>query len=201
MGESQLEIAYDRAGQRNERTRQRRAIDGDGLEITRTADSHVHVESIGVAGSDRTAAGARHVATLLPHGSHAASSALLLLPGASGDEGLLLNGLPPLAVTELTDAAEISLGEQTLYVHATAGGTAAETFAAGEHEECARCKRALTRGALVRRCGTCASAHHEGPTGDPKLGDLWCASYDVKCGRCGAPLGAAAAPEDDHRGG
>ncbi len=145
-----------------------------------------------------------HIATLLPHGTGDLRSAVLLLSSdtafASHDDVLLVNGLPPLTVTELADRAEISLGTESLF-YRKAGSTALEIFDSIEDEDCVRCKRRIAQGAVIRRCSVCGSAHHEGATTDPKLGDLWCAGYDPKCGRCGGLWDTTPASEDAHHGG
>lgn len=180
-----MELAWQQAVAGEPRTWSRCGIDREGLVITRTADSTLNIDP---ASSRDGADDTEHIATLLPHGAGDVRSTVLVLPSpsrASGEAPLLLNGLPPLAVTELSDGAEISLGVQSFYYDATTTSMEPEIFDAAEDEDCARCKRVLKKGAAIRRCGACASAHHEGPSADPELGDLCCASYDAKCGRCG----------------
>ena len=167
----------------------RRRIDAAGLDLTLGADSTPCVEPASRGGR------AEPLATILPHGAGDLGGAVLLLRSRPSREiALLVDGFPPLTVTELTDGAEISVGTDSFYVHRD-GRSELEVFAGPEHERCARCKRAFVHGDVLRRCGLCAVAHHEGPTADPALPDLFCASYDPKCARCGEPWEATAPAE------
>lgn len=174
------------ASQRAEGPWLRRRIEDAGLEITRRADGTLCVDPTGTRPCDD--GDAEHVATLLPHGADDARSAVLLLPSlANHDATLLLNGFPPLGVTELSDRAEISLGGHTLYFYSKAETAAIEIFDGFEDQECARCKRPLQKGDAIRCCILCDSPHHEGRTVDKQLPDLLCASYDSTCARCREP--------------
>ena len=188
-----MEIAYRRCdagerdgrggrGRRDEQSWLRRPIDDTGLDIIHREDSSLHVEPAGT--SRRGDESTELIATLLAHGTGEVRSAVLLLSReGSGTVVLLVNGFPPLSVTELPDGAEISVGAESLFFHRT-GRPEIEIVDGVTEEECARCKRPLGEGDSIRRCGFCASPHHEGPTAAAELPDLWCASYDPTCARC-----------------
>ena len=171
-------------------TTARTRIEGAGLDISQGADARLRLDAAGTGSGEETA---EYLATLLPVGAGDAPSAVLLLPGhARQGASLLLDGLPPLGVTELPARAEISLGADTLFYDragrtATAGRAATEIFDGVEEAQCARCKRPLEQGDAIRRCSLCASPHHEGPTANPELPDLSCGSYDQTCARCREP--------------
>lgn len=166
--------------QRSKRPWQRRRIPATGLDITRRADSTLRVDPRGTSYRDDEPT--QYIATLLPHGADPRT--VLLLP--SYDTGLLVDGFPPLTVTELADGMEISVGADSLYCHGT-GPAEIELFDGAENERCARCGALLESGDAIQRCTLCASAHHEGVRTDPKRPDLYCASYDPVCGRCKEP--------------
>ncbi len=130
------------------------------------------------------------VAELIPHRSHGVDCVVLLRASRLGNShvDLLVNGYPPLGIVELDDRSEIAIGGEVL-LYDGAGRSVVQEFVTGEESSesapCARCKRRLCDGDLVRFCNQCASPHHEGPTASTSLPDLLCASYDPRCARCG----------------
>jgi hypothetical protein len=162
---------------------------GGTLRVRPAADLHPDAETV------------HHVARLLPHAAGDVGGAVLVLP--SRGSAILVNGFPPLAVSELPDGAELSIGADSLFYQSSeraeiesfaAGGIEGESEGAGE---CARCNRPLEEGDVILRCSHCGSPHHEGATVNPRLPDLSCASYDPSCARCNQPLGTATFPEDE----
>ena len=113
-------------------------------------------------------------ARLVPFAQHGAPRAALV---ARAGTGLMLNGLPPLAVSVLRHRDEIVLGGSRLVFSAFAATELAPFVADAPGTRCARCKAVLVAGELVLRCGACGAPHHE-------HGELLCASYDVRCGGC-----------------
>jgi hypothetical protein len=171
----------------------RRRIGDAGLVVTRSADATLRVDLPGAQHeSDATT---EYIATVLPCGV-GLRSAVLLLPGHASDATLLINGFPPLPVTELPEGAEISLGAESLFYH-TGGSSEIEVFAGSDEERCPRCMRGFEQGDAIRRCSFCDSPHHEGATVEPDVPDLWCASYDPICAQCREPWQATAANQTD----
>ena len=162
----------------------RRRIDESGLIVSRGADSTIQIAPAGSHQDEATDERPEYLATLLACGERG-RDAVLLLPGRASDSPLLVNGFPPLSVTELPEGTEISLGPESLFCHA-AGLREIEIFA-GCDEICPRCKRALEPGDAIRRCSHCESPHHEGRAANSDLPELRCASYDPVCAHCRAP--------------
>ena len=147
-----MELAYQRAGDGREKIWTQQRIAEDGLDITRRVGSPLRVDR---SGATRDEEMVQHIATLLPHGNGDLRSAVLLLANdaasfASHDAVLLVNGLPPLTVTELTDRAEISLGAESLF-YRKVGSTALEIYDSIEDEYCPRCKRRILQDRRRRR--------------------------------------------------
>lgn len=196
-----MEIVFQ-ASSKHDSVRQRSAlrcrIDDGGLAITRRADSTLCVDPAGVGHSGDEITG--HIALILPHGDGELRSAVMLLPSELGQaSSVLLDGYPPLAVSELADGAEISIGADSMVYHETRRALT-EIFAGKEVDHCARCRRLLEQGDSIRRCGTCLSPHHEGPRANPERPHLLCASYDPACGRCGVRFETTPSTEDEHDG-
>ena len=194
--------ASDEDGAPSDETRRpwaRQHIDEVGVDITRGPDGTLHVRPAGALHPD--AETVRHLARLLPHAAGDVGGAVLVLP--SRGTAILVNGFPPLAVSELPDGAELSIGADSLFYQSSERAEI-ESFAAGGIEgesegegECARCNRPLEEGDVILRCSHCGSPHHEGATVNPRLPDLSCASYDPNCGCCGERLGTPTSPEDE----
>lgn len=180
--------------QRSGRVWTQRRIEESGCLISQGVDSLLRIDPVGT--SPHRSDGARPIATLLPHRVGELSTAILLLSSVESGSRLLVNGYPPLTVSELTDHAEITLGDTSLFYRA-ASDTKIELFAGGDEAECQRCRRALAEGDAVLTCRHCSTPYHEGATSDPSLGDLRCASYDATCARCGEPWDQSAADAKD----
>lgn len=198
-----MEIAMrepDQGDASGQRSWSRRPIDDRGLVITRKADSTLRVDPVGFRhGEDEVA---NPIALILPHGTGELRAAVMLVPNVlspgSREGRVLLNGYPPLAVTELLHGTEISIGADSLVFRETRSALS-ETFDSDSVEHCARCKQLLEGGDSIRRCGTCLSPHHEGTRANSKRPQLFCASYDPLCGRCGARFEEATPNSEEER--
>jgi hypothetical protein len=171
------------------------SIDDVGLVVRRRLDSTL---SLLPAGCDDE--GAEYIATILPAGDNM-RSAILLLPGNECDGALLVDGLPPLSVSELPDGAELSFGAESLFFFSRETREI-EIYAGNDGDDgelCPRCKRMLLKGDAIRRCSNCESPYHEGSTASPDLPELLCASYDPACAHCGVV--AAKTPGDHEESG
>jgi hypothetical protein len=129
-------------------------------------------------GAPREGAALARLVPLFLRGSR--EIALVAAPHA---RGLLVGGVPPLAVELLDDRAEIRVGAETLYLTRSAPASVERFDAVGAPAACLRCTRVLRPGDSVLRCGGCGGLHHEGERaegGEP----LSCASYDRRCAGC-----------------
>jgi hypothetical protein len=135
--------ASDEDGAPSDETRRpwaRQPIGEVGVDITRGPDGTLHVRPAGALHPD--AETVHHVARLLPHAAGDVGGAVLVLP--SRGTAILVNGSPPLAVTELPDGAELSIGADSLFYQSSERAEI-ESFAAVGIEVVGGSRRSLDR--------------------------------------------------------
>ena len=165
-----------------------RAHNGDGVN-----NEFLEVEAGGLklGASDRAAAGAT---TLVPFTERGRSAVVMLL-GAAGSRGILVDGYPPLSLSVLDPGTELVVGDDRYVLEASVAPPQVVLFSATDRPvRCVRCRRRLAVGDAVLACAHCGALRHEGPRADPIKPALECASYDPICNQCkgaSVPVGEA----------
>jgi hypothetical protein len=124
------------------------------------------------------------IATLRPHRVRGSSVAVLLLGKSSVP--VLVNGFTPLPVTLLDDGCELIIGRHLLRFCKSQPQSITRFSKADRADCCATCTRPLEVGDEILRCSSCQAPRHEGELAAPGEQPLRCATYDVRCSRCGA---------------